>query len=300
MLAASIESAEDLAKLEFPVLVSPKLDGFRCLTDANGTPYTRKGLPFENSKVDEIFKEAGVFSHLDGELGVGDPTDPKFFTKSSSACRRDGFEPEEGFTYYIFDLVDAVMPYNKRLKFIATDPIKPTKRLKCVIVPQHLCYGVEEVAKWEKHYQALGYEGVMVRGALDVKPYKHGRASVKSQELFKWKRFADTEGTIIDLIEGTVNNNEAKKDALGHTKRSSAKAGKVPSGRIGTLVVQSNQFEKPVRIGTGIGLDDELRKAMYKNPEKYIGRIVTFTYQEGSDYENARFPSFKGFRDDGA
>ena len=298
MLAATIESPEDLDSIEYPVYVSPKLDGVRCLTFNGPEPYSRKGEPFQNKMLETIFAQAMVPGYLDGELGVGSPTDKKFFTITSGACRRDGYIPVGGFTYYVFDRISE-LSFATRISVI--DLPKDTPDIRFVKVPQELCTCKAQVLAWEQKWVLEGYEGIMIRGRVrDVAVgYKHGRSSLNSQELMKYKRFADAEGTIIGFEEGKTNTNEAKKDALGHTKRSSAKAGKVANGRVGTLIVRSLDFAEDVRIGTGIGLTQELRTHMWENQHEYIGKTVTFCFQAGSDYIKARFPSFKGFRDDG-
>lgn len=297
MLAATIESHEDLDRISYPVYVSPKLDGVRCITDENGTPFTRMGEPFASSDLNRRFQLRPEWKNLDGELGIGDPTDKKFFTKTSGSVRREDDTLNETVTFYVFDRVgegnfDARWWKNKVKE--QTDG-----NLRLVWVDQILCQNKAEVLKWEEMYVRLGYEGIMVRGNLTSAEYKHGRASLISQQLMKLKRFADAEGIIIGFEEGNTNNNVAEKNAFGRTKRGSAKAGKEPNGRVGVLIVKSEAFEEPVRIGTGIGLTHELRKDMWEQQEAYLGRTVTFCYQAGSDYTKARFPSFKSFRDDG-
>ncbi len=296
MLAATVESPQDLESLHYPVLVSPKLDGVRCVTDEFGVPHSRKGDPFQNPILKSLFEDAGVPAYLDGELGVGSPTAKEFFTVSSGAVRRENYVPALGFTFYIFDVVRPFDFVSRMAELILP---KDTDNLKFELVPQEVCNCAEDILKWEEQWVEEGYEGIMIRSRITTAPYKHGRASMKSQQLMKYKRFSDTEGVLIGFEEGSTNNNEATKDALGHTKRGSSKAGKVLNGRAGTLLVRSPAFEEVVRIGTGIGLTQALREEMLREPEKYIGRTVTFAFQAGTDYVKARFPSFKGFRDDG-
>lgn len=298
MLAATIETPEDLDTIDYPVFASPKLDGVRCLTDSYSDPWSRKGESFENSYIKELFQRHELVD-LDGELGIGNPTDKEFFTRTSAWLRRmDDRQLLEPIVYYVFDRI-SYEDYQARFMEVAVDYEVSTPEFVVKKLEQVLCRNKAEVLVLEEKWFDQGYEGIMLRGAIYTAPYKHGRASMRSQQLMKYKRFADTEGTLIGFEEGKTNNNEATKDALGHTKRSSAKAGKTPNGRVGTLLVSSPAFQETVRIGTGIGLTHEVREDMLNNPGKYIGRTITFTYQPGSDYVKARFPSFKGFRDDG-
>ena len=300
MLAATIESPEDLDNITYPVFASPKLDGVRCVTDGSATPHSRKGELFENPYIVELMGRHEELEDLDGELGIGTPTDKDFFTRTSAWLRRsDDTNLPEPITFYVFDRVDNARSYQDRFIEEAADFVIETAEFIVKKLQQVLCRNKAEVLALEQKWFDEGYEGIMLRGAIYKAPYKHGRASMNSQQLMKYKRFADTEGVLIGFVEGKTNNNEATKDALGHTKRSSAKAGKVANGRVGALLVKSPDFVETVKIGTGIGLTHELRTDMLENPDKYIGRTITFTYQPGSDYVKARFPSFKGFRDDG-
>lgn len=300
MLAATIESPDDLDHLLYPVFASPKLDGVRCVTDSSATPHSRKGELFENPYIVELMGRHEELEDLDGELGIGNPTDKEFFTRTSAWLRRsDDTNLPEPITFWVFDRVDAERSYQDRFVEEPTDYTVATPELVVRKLVQILCRNKQEVLDLEQKWFDEGYEGIMLRGAIYKASYKHGRASMNSQQLMKYKRFADTEGVLIGFVEGKTNNNEATKDALGHTKRSSAKAGKTDSGRVGALLVQSPDFAETVKIGTGIGLTHQLRTDMLENPDKYLGRTVTFTYQPGSDYVKARFPSFKGFRDDG-
>ena len=58
--------------LRFPVLVSPKLDGIRCVIH-NDQPVSRTLKPIPNRFIQS---ELGFYPPFDGELMVGDPLDP--------------------------------------------------------------------------------------------------------------------------------------------------------------------------------------------------------------------------------
>lgn len=298
MLAATIESPEEMATIKFPAYVSPKYDGVRGLTDTVGIPYTRKGEDFNNENFRKLMSKLKL-SNLDFEIGIGSPTDKKFFARTSGWLNSDADPIPEGelITLYVFDRIDNSMTFDQRWQKNKVEAKTYYGQIRIVWVPQHLVNSVEEIMKLEEQYVTAGYEGVMIRGALSTAKYKHGRASMKSQELMKYKRFKEDEGVIIGFEEQQTNTNVATKDGLGHTKRSSAKAGKVPNGHMGKMIVQTPAFTKPIKIGTGRGLTKALRKEIWENQEKFLGRTVTFWHQMGSSYEKPRFASFKGFRD---
>ena len=128
--------------------------------------------------------------------------------------------------------------------------------------------------------------------------YKCGRATFKSQDLIKIKRFVDSEAVIIGFEEKLRNENEAETDELGHTKRSSAKAGLVPAGTLGTLLVRDIKDGREFGIGTYKGLKKEDLQEIWDNRDKYLGKIVKYQYQFVGTKDLPRIPSFQGFRDE--
>lgn len=308
MLADPIENEKDWAKIKYPVYVSPKLDGLRCIVDEDGLPYSRKGERFANPVLTQLFeiaKEKGHdFSNLDGELGMGSPVQKNFFSQTSGWARRvtGGDVFPEPLDFWVFDRMGPGTFEDRFWKFApGYDGIvaEITENFRVRVVPQYMCMSAEEVLVYESQFVEQGYEGLMMRGALATAEYKHGRASVNSQQLLKVKRFEDTEGEIVGFEAANENQNEAEKDAFGRTKRSGKKDGLVAIDRVGVILVKCPKFEEIVKIGTGIGLTHDLKDDMWANQDKYIGRTITFTYQGGSDYVKPRFPSFKGWREEG-
>lgn len=294
MLAATIESKDEMSLIRFPAYVSPKYDGVRGLAEADGRPYSRKGEDFANV---QFYKAVEDYRHIltnkDFEIVVGQPNAKNVFTKTNGYLASDDAPLPDDLTFLIFDEIDRIDDFTPpKVDRISNRAINVLK------VPQHLVNNIEELLEWEEHYVKFGYEGVMVRAA-DSGPYKRGRASMKSQQLMKFKRFEDAEGVIVGFEEQMQNNNVATKDAFGRTKRSSSKANKTPNGHMGKMLVKTDKFSEIVKIGTGKGLTKALRKTIWENQDDYLGRTITFEFQGGSDYVKPRFASFKGFRDEG-
>lgn len=289
MLAASMEDSKGnpvtFAQLKYPLLASIKLDGIRCLREDNKT-LSRKFKLIKNNYVREMTKD--LPNGLDGELTV---VGAEFNNTSSGIMSADG-EPD--FIYWVFDYVkdDLEKPYSER--------IKDLKALKlpsfCKKVIPKLIKNEQELREYEEKALADGHEGIMVR-SLDS-PYKCGRSTFNQGYLIKIKRFVDSEAVILNLEEKMHNENEATLDELGHTKRSSAKDGLVPAGTLGTLIVRDIHDNREFRIGTGVGLDDKLRQAIWDDQKSYIGKIIKYKYQEVGTVDKPRIPSFQGFRDE--
>ena len=293
MLSASMEDVNGnratFDTLKYPLLASIKLDGIRALK-VNGQVLSRSFKPIPNAHIQKMM--ASLPDGLDGELVV---VGEEFSGTSSGVMSRDG---EPNFQFQIFDYVkdDLNKPFSQRLvdlRQLKLDGVLPSF---CVIVEQFLISGPNELAAFEDTIVAQGHEGIMVR--KPDSPYKCGRSSFKEGYLIKIKRFVDSEAEIIGFEERFRNENEATLDELGHTKRSSSKDGLVPANTLGTILVRDIYDGREFGIGTGKGLDDNLRKTIWENKDKYIGKLVKYRYQEVGTKDLPRIPSFQGFRDE--
>lgn len=285
LLAYTVKDAE---ALRFPVLVSPKLDGIRCVIH-NDQPVSRTLKPIPNRFIQA---ELGFYPPFDGELMVGDPLDPAAFNKSTSGIMsRDG-EPD--FTYWVFDYVEAGflhMSFETRL-MMAKETIKHWPR--ATLVPHTKVHNATELMRLEAHYVGHGYEGVMVRVPWGT--YKFGRSTESQGLLGKVKRFEDTEGTIVGYEELMHNENEATVNNLGYQERSTAQAGQVPGNTLGALRVSHPDFDETFGIGTGFTADE--RFTLWQIRDTLPGQSVKFKHQPAGAKDRPRFPSYLGLRKD--
>lgn len=281
MLAS--KAPDDLESITYPVLVSPKLDGIRCVIH-DGQVMTRSLKLVPNDHVRELLKH--LPDGLDGELLLTDDTG---FNATQSAVMRKAGEPD--ITYHVFDWVGPepfAERYHKLVKLTAQigAPIK--------LVLHSLTLNEDELKDAEDRFLSLGYEGLMVR-SVDG-PYKFGRATTKQGWLMKVKRFNDAEATVTGTIEQLHNNNAAERDHLGHTKRSTKADGMVPAGVLGSLCCVTADG-----IAFNLsGFTHQQRKDLWAERDQLVGRVVTFKYQpDPTDSGLApRFPIFLHFRKD--
>jgi DNA ligase 1 len=284
MLAYTVE---DVHKLVYPVLASPKLDGIRCLIKDNQA-FSRNFKLIPNRHM-QLFLSTFAGNGLDGELIVGPPRGEGVFNRSTSGVMsRDG-GPK--FKYYVFDdFSDPYKPFIERLQ------VAKNKALgNAIIAPvaHKLIKSAEELLDYEAKRLLDGYEGVMVRDPNGM--YKFGRSTAREALLGKVKRFEDSEAVIVGFVEQMENTNEKTLDELGRSKRSSAQAGKVPKGTLGTLEVRDIHNAVSFEIGTG--LDDAQRLEIWNNRKKYMGKVVKYKSQPSGAKDKPRFPVFLGFRD---
>jgi len=289
LLAATAENIEDI---RLPVLASVKLDGIRVIAHPERGIVSRKLLQITNDYIRNTLQselDRLGLSHLDGEIGVGDPTDPDFFQMTTSAVRRKAGEPD--FTYYLFDWwtypnQNFVTRNSYVQGLIGASPfIEP--------VTQRMCETVGELLAFEEKTLGEGHEGIMTRSLFG--PYKFNRSTLKEQILLKRKPFAEDEAIVIGFEERMHNANEATTNELGRTKRSTHSANMEPTGTLGALIVQHPVFGE-FTIGGGKGMDDASRREIWDNKASFLGLPVTFTYQKIGTVNKPRIPQFKSFR----
>lgn len=282
MLAATVE---DPQALQFPLYASPKLDGIRCVIP-HGVPVTRKLKAIPNTELVNKLREATARLPFDGELMLpgGDFNDVQ-----SAVMKRDGDCSRVRF--HVFDYIHPNEPFHKRHKLLK----EVTSHHEMIVrVPQVLIEAHDDLLEYEEEVLSQGYEGVMLRHPES--PYKYGRSTLREHYLMKMKRFYDAEAEIIGFEERMHNTNEQTRNELGKAKRSSAKAGLVPAGTLGSFIVRDQVTTITFSIGTG--MDDNLRASLWKKRDKLIGQLVTYKYQERSKYGVPRFPVFKTIRKD--
>lgn len=281
MLAGTLKKPETL---RFPVMVSPKLDGFRAVV-INGVLLSRNMKPIPNVHVQRMLGTK-LFNGLDGELICGEPTARDAFRNTSSAVTRAEGEPDVKF--YVFDDFDAAhLPFEDRWTCLYK-----IKSPHVIVVAHRYVNNQEELADFEEQCLEAGYEGVMIRDPQG--PYKQGRSTEREGYLLKLKRFEDAEARITGSEERQHNGND--KDASG--KRTTHKAGKTGLGTLGAVnVVGINGDYAEVEFDIGTGFDDATRAELWKDRSKLIGRVVKFKYFPSGSKDKPRFPVFLGFRD---
>lgn len=278
MLAGTVS---DIKSLKYPVYCTPKLDGVRCLT-VSGRAKTRTFHDFPNKHVFDTV--SALPEGLDGEIIVEGKT---FSEITHDVMREDGIP---NFTYAVFDIYDPKKTYLERISVL-----KDTKTPDFVkkIIPSEI-KNENELLMYEEKCISEGYEGVMIRNSHG--PYKFGRSTEKEGYLLKLKRFSDSEAIILDIVEKMHNENDAKKDAFGRTKRSSAMENLVPAGTLGALKVRD--MTTGVEFSLGSGFDDSTRMEIWNNKEKYIGKLAKYKYQKSGAKDLPRFPVFLGIRNE--
>lgn len=273
----------DESELNYPVYVSPKIDGIRCLGVA-GRAMSRAGKPFRNKALQALFAD-GKYDGLDGELIFGPLFSSTVFRDTTSVVMSHD-KTIDDLRFYVFDKYSMSGPFSQRFSSLNFDD----DFIRCL---EHLeVETLEELSEYEADVLAKGAEGVMIRDPNGA--YKHGRSTVKEGGLLKLKRFSDAEYKVVGFEERMHNANEAEKDAFGRTKRSTHQDNMIGRGDLGSLICE---LEPGVTFNVGSGFDDATREEIWNNKESYLGRYVTVKSFLIGVKDLPRFPIFKGFRD---
>ena len=282
------EQLENLGKLCFPVLVSRKIDGFRCvLTD---TPLTSRLTRFPNHHFHSSL--SGLLppgSLLDSEVVVGSRRGEGVLQRTSSGLTSHQGEPD--FKCWVFDQPGpgGFAERLERARRLVRDIGHPQIRF----LKHRLIERLDDLEEFIDNSLELEYEGIMVRSLNG--PYKEGKSTIREGYLLKIKPFVDAEGEVIGWFEEQENTNEAKREITGKLKRSSAKAGKVGKGTLGGLILEDLETGVEVRVGGGFTKDQRERLWLIK--ERLIGKLVKYKKQKQGEKDKPRHPSFVEFLD---
>jgi DNA ligase-1 len=271
--------------ITYPVLVSPKIDGIRCLMGPDG-PISRTLKKIPNLYIQQYLKKCPP--GLDGELVVGTT-----FQQSTSGIM--SFEGQPDFTYWVFDcFTDPKAPFQERL-FTASCLIEecesvlgPACRIKLLM--HQAVKNKNDLDVAEAWALEGGFEGLMIRSPFGH--YKYGRSTSNERLLGKIKRFEDREAVVVGIEPLFRNENPPEKDALGLQKRAHLDSLKIETELLGALVVKDSLFQEEFRIGTGF--TEAQRKSFFHSPP--LGQTVKYKYLPHGTLNLPRHPVFLGFR----
>lgn len=301
LLAATVETEEDYAKLRYPLLASPKIDGIRVICHPTLGPVTRSLKPVPNEYIREFLSNPDL-RYLDGEIVVGPANGPDVFNMTQSAVMTRSGKPQ--FTYIAFDHIGSPTghcPFHLRLS--ETESIVSRWQTKNnseqVVFLQHTRIADRSyLDTFEELIVSQEFEGVMLRDPSGK--YKFNRSTLREGILLKLKRFMDAEAVITGWEPLYRNENEAFTDERGYQKRSAHLAGKIADDNLlGKLHLRGiNSHWIGVDFKCGSGLDDATRSKLRKMAADgtLLGRTVTYKFMPYGSKDAPRAPIFKGLR----
>ncbi len=265
-----------------PTFIQPKLDGVRCLIQAEKLPfdmgydavaYSRTGKVWKN--IDHILESLRPFFQkypdviLDGELYNHDFRDD--FESIISMVRKtkptdeDRSISRQNVQFHCYDIVDEKIRFEARNEFILQElygNYDYVHILPCIKVHSH-----DNAIYQHKINLKAGYEGSILR-SNNVYQCK------RSHALRKFKDFSDAEATIIGYLDG-----KGKR-----------------TGTLGKFIMMD---DNGVEFGCppGKGYNYKQLATMLENIGDYIGQRATFTFFERTKAGSYRHPLFKCIRD---
>lgn len=276
----------DLDTLQYPIYVTPKLDGIRCLFK-NGVALSRTLKPIPNKHIQKWAAFWGdELEGMDGELIVGNPTSPTVYRDTNSFVMAHDKVGE--FFFYHFDWWNKTnSTYTDRYCNTYIADVPPNYRK----VIEYTASTKEELLNYEEVCLEKGYEGVILRNPKGV--YKYGRCTLKEANAFKLKRFEDAEAVIIGFEEEMHNGNTAEVNELGRTKRSTALSGMSGKGTLGAFICKTTDN---IEFKVGSGFDAADRENFWKNRSDLLGYIIKYKHFPIGVKDKPRHPIFLGFR----
>lgn len=268
--------------------LSPKLDGIRCIV-RDGVVVSRKLKPIPNQHVQNLFGGRSELEGYDGELIVGPVNAPDVYLRTNSGVMsRDG-EPEV--MLYAFDHI--LHPTNEYWK--RYDCLRDHRGV--MKLNQHPIETEHDILDLEEYYLGLGYEGVMLRAFQGPRSfYKYGRSTAREGTLLKLKRFEDFDAYCYGIEEEMFNGNEATKDELGRTKRSSHQENKVGKGTMGVMLMRTAEGVE-FRVGIFKGYDAAWKQAVWNDPSMVVDRWWKVQKFAHGEKDKPRHPKILGPRD---
>jgi len=258
--------------ITFPCFIQPKLDGIRCLTYLKDNKIVNQSrqlkyfnnLTHINNELEIIFKK-NPYLVLDGELYNHDIV----FNQIAGIVKKEklkdeDFEKLKQIQYHVYDCFfeNKNLSFNERNKFLQSlkNNMKYVK-----IVSTDTCKSKDDVIIFHSKFLLDKYEGAILRNSDSLYEFR------RSKNLQKFKTFSDDEFEIIDFKEGT-----------GHD--------------LGTVIWKCKTKDGKEFDVRPIGSIQE-RSELFKNGKQCIGKMLTVTYQELSEFGVPRFPVGKTIRD---
>jgi len=282
----------DLETLPYPLLISPKLDGFRCMITENG-PMTRSLKPIPNVNIRAMLEKLPV--GLDGELVAGwHPHAKDIFNKTTRLVRKiHGPAGTKDYSFWLFDTAALDRGFDARAYYVK----RIVERLEIpnlFCVPQVLVHNPSEASLMEAKFIARGYEGGVLRTLDGIYLDKPGENRATHRENIGWKlkQFVDGEALVLRVEPLMHNQNEAFLSEKGLQKRSKVAAGlKASKTLMGSLYVRDLSTGVEFSIGSGFTEADRLRR-------DWKGKILVYKKFPHGEKERPRHPIYKGIRDE--
>jgi len=296
LLPPNVEHTDDnileaMSCLRYPVLCSTKLDGIRAIR-ANGTLLSKRLKPIPNKSIRDrsMVLPGGYDMELYNPFLSYSGIESIVMSRKHKDSDLIQFHVLDNFSLEKITYEQRIRSINKDVgcwhepPFIFEHPIY-------IFTPQVLLSRLLTI-------EASGGEGICFRdpnGLYTQKGTVDNRSTLKEQTLVKFARYLRTELLIIGFEEQMENVNPTNHNALGAMDRSSHQDNMIPKNTLGAFICQ-HPDGYTVNVGTGVGLTNQLRKRIWMNQDKYLGKFIVGKHKPVGQKDKLRHPIFMGFR----
>lgn len=280
---------EAMEKLRYPVIATVKMDGIRALR-LNGTLLSRRFKPIPN-------KELCTFSTILGGGYDMELWSPQLDYNDIQSIVMSRIHPS--WLKIELHILDRFFPsrpflgYEQRLDELKNN----TTGSERICFPSWtVCWNAKQLFDFEQEVIEEHGEGICFR--LPNSPYKMGRSTLAEQYLVKLSRYVRDEAVIVGFEEQMENGNPDAWNEVGKMNRSQAQSGMYGKNTLGKMVC-TNTKGQTIKIGTGVGLTQKMRKEIWENQSKYLGRTLTYKHKPCGQKILPRSPIMVGWRKDG-
>jgi len=290
---ANILSA--MKTLRYPVYATVKMDGIRALR-LNGTLLSRtlKEIPNKSIRKRSLKLPGGFDMELCAEGLRYDEVESIVMSKKHNDSHKIQFYILDW--YGILDQHGVEANYRIRQQQIDGWIGSFGSRMDGMPVCFYICNDYLSLFEFFLESERRGDEGICFR--TPDSPYKFGRSTLREQWLIKLCRYHRTECVITGFEEQMENDNAEEYNSVGKMDRSSCKDNLIPKDTLGAFIVTHNLWGT-MRVGTGVGLTDKLRKEIWENRDRYHGKVITVKFKPHGSKDKPRSPIYVGFRKDG-
>lgn len=274
-LLAPIEKPK-LDTLQFPLLVSPKLDGIRAIYNA-GELYSRNKIVLPNLNLSKMFgkiiQETVTKNNLilDGELIEGLPYEDNVYKNTYSKVMSKN-ENASNLTYWVFDICGYVGYKNtstfierqEYLEKLFNTDLKGINNIK--FLPHVKVNNSIELMNCLNFSINKGFEGLILRNPSGT--YKFDRATITDNIIYKLKRHSDAEAEILSLDGMTLI----------------------------CRILNSTKSINTVRLDLSKSKVKDLNKLIEKIKNVPIGTVIKIKFFDTNKKGEISHPIFVGFR----
>jgi DNA ligase-1 len=292
-----------LQSLQYPLLASPKYDGFRCLISGNkdrGMPcnsvFSKSLKPYVNLALNQEFSRFGD-SFLAAKVIEGELYCPNMNFNELSSILRSIHKPiPGGLQLMLFDIYSAGYShagFEARFPNLV-DIANNIKSNRIQVIKQKHVASADAAYEYYQLQLKIGCDGIILRNPSGI--YKQGRCTLRDGIIYKIKPCTTWDAQIVDVLQSTMADPAAAKSTneLGYSVTSKKKADRILVDAASCFVVMHNGI--PLKVNINGTADHE--KDVWLHRDQYIGQWIEYKGMMVGAKDLPRSPRLVRYRKD--